>query len=80
MQTPITETYTTIDIEVDDCLTYRFTWNDSKTVNIYEINDTYGGIQQDVREIDVFSYSEIPTKNQVIKDCQEYVMDSDLYS
>jgi hypothetical protein len=80
MKAPITETYTAIDIEVDDCLTYRFTWNDSKTVNVYEINDTYGGFQQDVREIDVFSYSEIPTKNQVIKDCQEYVMDSDLYA
>ena len=80
MLTPITETYTTIDIAVDDYITYRFTWNDSKTVNVYEINDTYGGIQQDVREMDIFTYSETPTKNQVIKDCQEYVMDSDLYS
>jgi hypothetical protein len=79
MQTPITETYTTIDIEIDDSLTYRFTWNDSKTVNVYEIMDIYGRFQQDPREVDVFSYSEIPTKNQVIKDCQEYVMGSHHY-
>ena len=68
------EKTTIIKFELDDDETVlEFHWNQSRTVNVCEGIKREDYFNTDVTETDVFSFMDVPSYEEVVESCKEYV-------